>query len=139
MNDPVTTKEQTPIDRFQDRVERLGMGVAGVPPPTKENALRRDVDELYGMVDRMLEELVTKSDFEAAAAVLRGSLRETGRVVLRLKSRITYDELRMVRPESDRNEMVANVTLAYRHIEDAAMRLGKAIQAFDGGKSVYPR
>jgi hypothetical protein len=37
----------------------------------------------------------------------------------------------------DHGEMQANVTLAYRHLEDSAMRLGKAIQAFDGGKSVY--
>jgi hypothetical protein len=35
--------------------------------------------------------------------------------------------------------MIANVMLAYRHLEDAAMRLGKAVQAFDGGQSVYPR
>ena len=36
-------------------------------------------------------------------------------------------------------EMKANIMLAYRHIEDLRMRLGKAIQAYDGGKSVYPR
>ena len=34
-------------------------------------------------------------------------------------------------------EAIANVTLAYRHLEDASMRLGKAIQALDGGVSVY--
>ena len=34
-------------------------------------------------------------------------------------------------------EALANVTLAYRHLEDASMRLGKAIQALDGGVSVY--
>jgi hypothetical protein len=37
----------------------------------------------------------------------------------------------------DDDEMHANLTLAYRHLEDAAMRLGKVVQAFDGGKSVY--
>jgi hypothetical protein len=36
-------------------------------------------------------------------------------------------------------EMCANVTLALRHLEDCRMRLGKAIQAFNGGVSVYPR
>jgi hypothetical protein len=36
-------------------------------------------------------------------------------------------------------EAIANVTLAYRHLEDASMRLGKAIQAIDGGVSVYDR
>jgi hypothetical protein len=29
--------------------------------------------------------------------------------------------------------------LAYRHLEDASMRLGKAIQAMDGGTSVYDK
>lgn len=42
-------------------------------------------------------------------------------------------------PASNLGEMIANVTIAFRHIEDARMRLGKAIQAADGGISVYPR
>lgn len=42
-------------------------------------------------------------------------------------------------PAADRNEMLANVTLAYRHLEDARMRLGKVIQAYDGGISVYDK
>ena len=36
-------------------------------------------------------------------------------------------------------EAIANVMLAYRHLEDASMRLGKVIQALDGGASVYDR
>jgi hypothetical protein len=40
-------------------------------------------------------------------------------------------------PPSDRGEMIANATLAKRHLEDARMRLGKVVQAFDGGVSVY--
>lgn len=39
----------------------------------------------------------------------------------------------------DRNEAIANLVLAYRHLEDAAMRLGKCIQACDGGESIYDR
>lgn len=34
-------------------------------------------------------------------------------------------------------ETIANATLAYRHLEDASMRLGKCIQALNGGVSVY--
>jgi hypothetical protein len=37
------------------------------------------------------------------------------------------------------SEAYANVILAYRHLEDASMRLGKAIQALDGGASVYDK
>lgn len=36
-------------------------------------------------------------------------------------------------------EVIDNITLAYRHLEDASMRLGKALQALDGGVSVYDR
>lgn len=36
-------------------------------------------------------------------------------------------------------EAMANLVLAYRHLEDASMRLGKAIQALDGGVSVYDK
>lgn len=41
--------------------------------------------------------------------------------------------------ENQRGEMKANLKLAYRHLEDARMRVGKAIQTFDGGISCYPR
>jgi hypothetical protein len=37
------------------------------------------------------------------------------------------------------SEAIANVMLAYRHLEDASMRLGKVIQALDGGISVYDK
>ncbi len=40
----------------------------------------------------------------------------------------------------DKNdEAMANITLAYRHLEDANTRLGKAIQALDGGVSGYDK
>ena len=35
----------------------------------------------------------------------------------------------------NKGEMIANITLAYRHLEDAAMRFGKAVQAAAGGES----
>lgn len=38
-----------------------------------------------------------------------------------------------------RGEVMANIMLAYRHLEDASMRLGKVIQALDGGISVYDK
>ena len=41
--------------------------------------------------------------------------------------------------EIDKGEMIANLMLAYRHLEDARMRVGKAIQAYDGGVSAYDK
>jgi hypothetical protein len=35
--------------------------------------------------------------------------------------------------------MLSNITISYRHLEDAGSRLGKAIQAKDGGVSVYDK
>ncbi len=40
---------------------------------------------------------------------------------------------------ADTGEMIANVMLSYRHLEDAGMRLGKVIQAYDGRVSVYDK
>lgn len=42
-------------------------------------------------------------------------------------------------PKENPGEAMANLTLAYRHLEDASMRLGKAVQATDGGESVYDK
>jgi hypothetical protein len=36
-------------------------------------------------------------------------------------------------------EARANIVLAYRALEDARMRFGKAIQAADGGVSIYDK
>ena len=37
----------------------------------------------------------------------------------------------------DVGEIIANLTLAYRHLEDASMRIGKTIQARNSGVSVF--
>jgi hypothetical protein len=42
-------------------------------------------------------------------------------------------------PEPDLGEMRANIQLAYRHLEDARMRLGKTIQALEGGVSKFDK
>lgn len=41
--------------------------------------------------------------------------------------------------EEHMEEALANAMLAFRHLEDASMRLGKTIQAIDGGTSVYDK
>ena len=49
------------------------------------------------------------------------------------------ERLRKLVMNETNGEAIANVMLAYRHLEDASMRLGKAIQALDGGVSVYDK
>lgn len=70
---------------------------------------------------------------EATAAVtqlsfLRGHIDELSKRVIHFR-----------KLEINCNEARANLTLAYRHLEDARMRLGKAIQAIDGGVSCYDK
>jgi hypothetical protein len=58
----------------------------------------------------------------------------------RRRLKVIADELGTRRQDRDMPaEAIANVTLAYRHLEDASMRVGKAIQAIDGGVSVYDK
>jgi len=59
---------------------------------------------------------------------------------LRRELKPLADKVRVLAENGDANgEAVANVKLAFRHLEDASMRLGKAIQAIDGGASVYDK
>ena len=41
--------------------------------------------------------------------------------------------------DGDKAEMLGQITLAFRHLEDARMRIGKTVQYHDGGKSVYEK
>lgn len=38
-----------------------------------------------------------------------------------------------------KTEIYSNLKLAYRHLEDARMRIGKVLQAYDGGKSILDK
>jgi len=61
--------------------------------------------------------------------MLRDEIREKdGRVQDLQKHDVFTAPIKMV----GENEMRANIQLAHRHLEDARMRLGKAIQAFEG-------
>jgi len=43
------------------------------------------------------------------------------------------------RDTEDNGELMANIVLSFRHLEDARMRLGKAIQALGDGVSIYDK
>jgi len=84
---------------------------------------------------------VGSADFKEDCLALRDQIAETKRqTILVLKEHPAFaEELPVITALSNVGEMKANLKLAFRHLEDAKMRLGKAIQAFDGGKSCYPR
>jgi hypothetical protein len=77
----------------------------------------------------MTKEPATMTDQDTIVAIneARAEIKATAAAVLALKGDIST------------GEAVANVMLAYRHLEDASMRLGKVIQAIDGGVSVYDK
>jgi hypothetical protein len=58
---------------------------------------------------------------------------------LRAEIKTTAARVNALRSGGLQGEAIANATLAYRHLEDASMRLGKVLQALDGGVSVYDR
>lgn len=80
---------------------------------------------------------IGKEDPEVAGFnAVRGHIKAIAKNLHGIKTR--YGAERMA-PSEDRGEVLANLTLAYRCLEDASMRMGKAIQARDGGVSVYDR
>jgi len=64
----------------------------------------------------------------AAANAARAQIKQIAAEVLAMRDSVLFQP-----------EAIANVMLAYRHLEDASMRLGKVIQAIDGGVSVYDK
>lgn len=66
----------------------------------------------------------------------RGHLKALGANLMRAKEQIDSKDQR---EGENRGEVMANIMLAYRHIEDAAMRLGKVKQHMNGGKSIYDK
>ena len=68
---------------------------------------------------------------------MRQQIKDIGSHVLCLKAHSDFQgEQAYV---GQHGEMIANIMLAYRHLEDARMRLGKVLQAQDGGISVYDK
>ena len=81
---------------------------------------------------------MANDSFVVRANALRAQIKDTATAVKAFK----VDVLMALSPSrngEDRGEELSNLTLAYRHLEDASQRLGKAIQARDGGTSVYDR
>jgi hypothetical protein len=75
--------------------------------------------------------------FDEQAKALRQKLKIIGNEIKELHKSAAF--LIEEEFEGQDAEMHANIQLSFRHLEDGAMRLGKAIQAYDGGVSVYDK
>ena len=76
-------------------------------------------------------------NFEDGVSGLRKSTRNLGSQVVQLKTDSIFSQKEKY--PGQHGEMMANIMLAYRHLEDARMRLGKVLQAWDDGVSVYDK
>ena len=74
---------------------------------------------------------------EEKCTELRTEILKLGGKVLGLKSHDCY--LNEQEFSDQHSEMRANTMLAYRHLEDARMRLGKVMQQIQGGTSIYDK
>ena len=90
---------------------------------------QRDPQKEMGEVaqDAVAETIFTLRD------EIRSTTQKLSEFVGLLKSAPPSDE------EANVGEMIANAMLAYRHLEDATMRLGKVMQAKNGGVSILTR
>ena len=71
--------------------------------------------------------------FKELADLIRSHILDLGADTLALKRAYTPG------PSGDISEAYANIMLAYRHLEDARMRIGKALQASEDGVSIYDK
>lgn len=74
--------------------------------------------------------------FKECCFQLREQIEQIKPKVLDLKKHAVFEGEQ--KHQDQHGEMKANIMLSYRHLEDARMRLGKVIQAFEG-KSCYDR
>lgn len=80
-----------------------------------------------------------KYNFIDRATNIREAILDIEEDTKEFKLDVVNDDMNLIESVSDKGEILANITLAYRHIEDARMRIGKAIQAYDGGASEIGR
>lgn len=67
---------------------------------------------------------------------MRG-IKKTADKVFALRDHPSFD--RVQSHPNQHSEMQANIMLTYRHLEDARMRVGKIMQAIQGGVSILDK
>ncbi len=112
-------------------VEIKGLGI--LTEDTKTHLL-----QIVNGLQKACQNYIPDMPFVSRCDYLRATILEVGKDVLSLKKHkdIDIDFPEKVEPLG---EIMANIMLAYRHLEDARMRIGKVIQAYEGGTSKYDR
>jgi hypothetical protein len=83
---------------------------------------------------------VTASTLKDACNLLRATVKEVERDLRAVKDKTAREQSGHEQAfPGQHGEVMANLTLAVRHLEDARMRLGKAIQYSQDGVSIYDK
>lgn len=80
---------------------------------------------------------MTFDDIKATAGLLRHKISNIGDDVKALKANAGTTAVNTAETLIDKGEVIANIQLAFRKLEDAQHRLSAAIQEIDGGKSEH--
>lgn len=84
-----------------------------------------------------MPDTITEATIDQMATRGREDIKQIAAFVLSMKRNSHFNTETPV--VENRGEVIANIMLAYRHLEDARMRLGKVFQALDGGESAYKK
>jgi len=76
----------------------------------------------------------TQMTIEESVAKIRQDIKAIAKNVKEMSNEAKASE---TNGTEDKGEVIANLMLSYRHLEDASMRLGKVLQARAGGVSTY--
>lgn len=82
------------------------------------------------------EQTMREMTFEEKMSDIRQKIKSLSEYLLFTKNQVSKT------PENEkeeRGEVMANLTLSYRHLEDASMRIGKVLQYRSGGVSIYDK
>jgi hypothetical protein len=78
-------------------------------------------------------EICQVPDFKQACDILRGQIGALDRQAVGLR---VHPSLEKLKPEA-RGDVLANLTICHRHLEDSRMRIGKAIQHSETRESIF--
>ena len=75
--------------------------------------------------------------FNERCDLMREQIRKDAQIVKHLKESSVFEDKQAY--EGQHGEMIANIMLTYRHLEDARMRIGKILQAAGDGVSILDK
>jgi len=125
------TKEPEPSNAEDNKKTDGGAGVGPDPRGIVEST---DDEEMQAPATE--EEIMAPVTFKDACFGIRSDIELIKKKVWNMRKHPGHGEISILR---DGYEARENIMLAYRYLEDARMRIGKVLQAYDGGQSMYPK